>query len=320
MDRQIFYRQQALPSAFLLQDAQWAMEDLGAFMLDVLGSSTAVARLPCTPTSPASLAVKVGPGSIYSFQSLESSPIGARLDGTGGLAADTNTDHKILKRGALRDTQTFSLTVPPTAGQSMVYLIEAQFQEANDAGADLQFYNTLNPNAAIVENLSPARRNKCVLQLKAGAAATTGTQTQPATDAGWVPVWAITVNHSDTSIGTGAIVAASGSPFVSVGSGGGSSTTTNWTTVNAAYTAASGDKLVADTTSIGAFTVSCPAAPVSDSTAFRIKGNFSAHNLTIDGNGHQFDGGPVYGLSSTYTLNQDGVDVTILFDGTHWRV
>jgi hypothetical protein len=318
MDRQIFRRQQNLPSNFLLQADQWTMEAIGLFMADVLGSSTAVARLPCAPTSPMSLAVKVGPGSIYSLQSLEASPIGERLDGTGGLVADTATDHKIVKQGLLRDTQTFSLPVPPTTGQSMVYLIEAQFQEADDAGVDLQFYNTVNPNASIVEHLSPARRDICALQLKAGTAATAGTQTQPTTDAGWVPVWAITVNHSDTSIGSGAIAAAAGSPFVSIGGGGGGGTVTNWTTVNANYTASNGDKLIGDVSG-GTFTVKLPAAPVSDSTTVRIKGNFATTNLTVDPNGHQFDFG-VAGLSSTLVLNKDSIDMLAVFDGTHWRI
>jgi hypothetical protein len=69
----------------------------------------------------------------------------------------------------------------------------------------------------------------------------------------------------------------------------------------------------------GAFTVTLPAAPVADNSTVRVKGNFATNNLTINPNGHQYDFG-VAGLSSTLVLNKDNIDVTILFDGTHWRI
>jgi hypothetical protein len=283
----------------------------------VLGQATVVSRLACTPTTPASMNVKVGPGSIYKLSTLEASAWGQLL-GTGGLDLDVNADHQILKQGILRDTQTFALAAPGTAGQSVVYLIEAQFQETDDATVLTQFYNPDNPNAPIGNNASPFRRNVCALQVKAGTPAATGSQTTPAPDAGWTPVWAITVAFGATTIVSGNIVAAAGAPFISIGSGGGGATVVNWTTVTANYTAVNGDKLVADVSG-GAFTITLPAAPVADVTAIRIKGNFATNNLTVNPNGHQYDFGTA-GLSSTLTLNKDSIDTLIVYDGAHWRI
>lgn len=315
MDREQFYRAEVLFEDALLMGDRLSMEALGLLIQDIIGSATQVAGLACIPTTPASLAVKVGPGRIYKQSTLEASPIGVRV-ATGGLTADTATDHMIMKQGLLRDTQTFNITPPVTVGQSQVFLIEAQFQEADDAAVATQIYNSANPNAPTTENLSPARRCICALQMKPGTAATTGTQSAPSADAGWVPVWAITVAHSDTSIAGGAIVQAAGAPVVTIGSGPGTGTTL-WTTVNSAYTATAGDKLIGDTSG-GAFTVTLPAAPVADSSTVRVKGNFATNNLTLAGNGHNFDLGAL-GTPSTFVLNADNVDVMLVFDGTRWR-
>lgn len=317
MDRPQIFRGQVPFETDLLSANRLAMEALGLFAADVLGQATVVSRLACTPTSPASMSVKVGPGSIYKLSSLEATAMGQLL-GTGGLAADTNADHQIMKQGLLRDTQTFAMTAPVTSGQSVVYLIEAQFQETDDATIPTQFYNTANPNAPITSNASPFRRDICALQVKAGTPATTGSQVCPAADAGWVPVWAVTIAFGATAIVAGNIAAAPSAPFVSIGSGGGGSPVTNWTTVTSSYIAVNGDKLVADVSG-GTFTITLPAAPVADVTAVRIKGNFATTNLTVNPNGHQYDFGSA-GLSSTLTLNKDSIDTTILFDGVHWRI
>ena len=221
MDRVQVYRGEIPYESDWLNTQQWAYEALGLFALDVLGATTAVAGLACNPTSPASLSVTVGPGRIYQKLSLDTAPIG-QVGGIGGLGADTNADHKILKQGLNRDTQTFTFTAPGGAGQSIVYLIQAQFQEVDDASTLLQFYNPADPNSPLSQSMSPARRNKCLLSVKAGTAATTGTQVAPAPDAGWVAVWDITVANGQTTITSGNIAADSAAVFVATGGGGSS--------------------------------------------------------------------------------------------------
>jgi hypothetical protein len=239
MDRAQIYRGELPYETDFLQGHQWNMEALGLWIQDVLGgTSTQVAGFACTATAPASLNVKVGPGRIYKLAALEATDLG-KLLGTGGLSADTATDHQIMKQALLRDTQTFAIVPPGTAGQSQCYLIQAQFQEADDAGVDKQFYNSSNPNASITENVSPARRLKANVGTKAGTAATTGSQSPPAADAGWTPLWVVTVANGATTITGANIAAAAGAPFVAVGSSGGS-VSSSWTTVSSNYTATAG--------------------------------------------------------------------------------
>lgn len=99
-------------------------------------------------------------------------------------------------------------------------------------------------------------------------------------------------------------------------SSGGGFALSNWITETANYTAYSKDRIFADTAG-GAFTIELPATPVSGQTEIWVKGNFSAHNLTIDGNGELFDYG-TFGTSSTLVLNKDVLGVHISFQGTHW--
>lgn len=214
MDRQQVYRSQLPYESDVLGIQQFGYEALGLLAMDVLGASTVVAGLACAPTAPASLSVTVGPGRIYTKAQLDASAIG-QVAGAGGLAADTNSDHQVLKQGLLRDTATFTVTAPATAGQSQVYLIQAQFTETDDAATPLQFYNTANPTAPITQSLSPARRDKCALALKAGTAAATGSQVAPSPDVGWTAVWAITIANGQGTITAPNIAAAPGAPFLS---------------------------------------------------------------------------------------------------------
>lgn len=214
MDRRKVYRSQLPYEIDVLASQQFAYEALGLAMLDILGSATIAGGFACAPTSPASLSVKVGPGRLYLLSVMDTAALG-QIGGIGGLAADTNSDHSIIKQGILRDTQTFTITPPGTAGQSQVFLVQAQFLEADDAVTPTQFYDTDAPSSPISTPVSPYRRDKAVVTVKAGTAATTGTQTQPAPDAGNVALWAITVANGASTITAGNIAAASGSSFIS---------------------------------------------------------------------------------------------------------
>ena len=237
-----------------------------------------------------------------------------QFGGAGGLAADTNGDHFIMKQGVLRDTQTFAITPPGTAGQSQVFLIEAQLLIADDAAAATQFWNPANPNAPISNNVSPFRRDICALQVKAGVAAATGSQTAPTADGGWTPVWAITVANGATTIVAGNIAAAAGSPFINLSGAAGTPGLHNWTTITANYTAVDKDRIICDMTG-GVFTLTLPASPVADQTEVWVKGNFATNNLTIQGNGHGW-----VGFANPLVLNKDFIETHIVYDGANWRI
>lgn len=319
MDRKTAYRNQMPYETDFMLGQRYAYEALGIALLHIFGPSTVVGGLAAAPTSPASLSVTVGPGAIYSFEPLEPTDWG-KLVGTGGLDADTNPDHKVLKQGLLRDTQTFTITPPATSGHSQVFLIQAQFQSADDIEQPAQFYNVSNPNAPIVDDVSQDRRDKCNLGIKAGTSATTGTQTVPAADAGWFPLWNITVANGASTITAPNIVQNAGAPLIDLGSGGGGGGTglRAWAQVaaSASYTAVTGDRLVVGQ---GA-TVTLPASPAFGDQVDVI-GDFSTGSATVARNGKTI--GTIGGVkqASNLTLNEDNLGARLVYvGGDHWHV
>lgn len=285
---------------------------IGLLVRGLIGTDTQIAGLPCSPTTPASLSVVVGPGEIYKFEPFLSDDIG-RLLGTGGIEADTNPDHFIMKQGLLLDSQTFAITPPATSGHSQKFLIQATFQEVDDPPEPTQFYNTQSPSAPITQDLSRARRDKCVLGLKAGTSAPTGSETAPAADAGYVPVWVITVASNASSITAPNIAQAAGAPLIEVGGGSPGGGLPPWTGVNTTYTAAPGDRLLPNMGG-GTFTITLPPAPSAGAEVW-IKGSFASTNLTIGRNGQTING-----AASDLILDKNNITTILVFDGSTWRV
>jgi hypothetical protein len=188
------------------------MIGLGMLAQAALGATTTVVSgLACTPTSPASMQVNVGAGSILQLSTVDTSSYGS-------LAADS-TD-ALVKQGINISNTAFTLTAPVVSGQSINYLIEATLQEADTTPVQLPYYNSANPsqpfsgpnNSGTPQNT--LRTQRVQLQLKAGAPANTGTQATPTVDNGWVGLWVITVNFGAVSVGSGAISAFPNSPFL----------------------------------------------------------------------------------------------------------
>jgi hypothetical protein len=174
------------------------------------GKATIASGFPCDPTSPASMSVIVGEGVMTKWTQVDPSKYGS-------LPADSDM---MLKVGVLSTTTTFSMTAPLTPGHSVDYLIQGQFTEFDTDSVLLPYYNEPNPNVPIQGdggNPQPTTRKATVaLQLKTGTSAPTGTQSPPTHDAGFSPLWTITVNYGQTSIGTISIVKHSGFPTVSL--------------------------------------------------------------------------------------------------------
>ncbi|MEA2757244.1 MAG: hypothetical protein QOJ54_3533 [Aliidongia sp.] len=230
MDRQQVYPLAIPYETDFLSAQRFTQEGLGLLSADLLGSGPIACGLACTPTSPASLAVSVGAGRLYQTSLLDAAAYG-QLTGTnvatingqqiaGGLGPDTDSFHSVLKQGLLRDPQTIACPAPSTAGTSISYLIEAMFQEVDTTPSVLQFFNTQNPGTSLTGpngsglTLPTVRACQCVVQAKTGIAAATGTQTVPATDAGWVPLYVVTVAFGQTVVTAANIAVASGAPFL----------------------------------------------------------------------------------------------------------
>lgn len=213
MDRKAFYYAQVPIGSDQLMGSRFAYEALGLLASDVIGTTTAVGGFACIPTSPASLSVKVGPGRVYMQNTLEATVFSRRAS-LGGLDADTATDHQIVKQGLMRDTKTLSCPAPGTSGFSIVYLLQAAFSESDSAGVSTSIYNPSNPASPTTEMLSRTRLDVSDVTVKAGTAATTGTQTAPSPDAGFIPLWTVTVANGQTQITAGNIAKAANSPFI----------------------------------------------------------------------------------------------------------
>ncbi len=213
MDRRAFYYGQVPTSADILLADRYAYEGQGLMFRDLLGETTQAGGFAITPNSPAALNVKVGPGRIYKFETLEATVFSRRI-GLGGLDADTADDHKIMKQGVMRDTVILATPAPGTGGFSINYLVQATFAESDAAADPTNIYNAANPAIPTTENLSRERRNRATVSVKAGAAAATGTQVTPAPDAGYVALGVVTVANGQTTVVAGNITAAAGAPLV----------------------------------------------------------------------------------------------------------
>jgi hypothetical protein len=211
MDRQIVYPAAIPLETDLLNPQRFTMTALGTLAQAVLGTSTLFQGLACTPTSPASLQIQVGAGSVTSLQNLDNSAFSS-------LAADTT--HQIVKQGIALDAQTFTLTAPTTAGTSQVYLVEACYLDSDTNPVVLPYYNSSNPtqaysgpgNTGVAQDT--LRKGVCSVQVKAGVAAATGSQTIPAADTGYTPLYAVTVAQGQSTIIAGNIAIVSGAPFI----------------------------------------------------------------------------------------------------------
>jgi hypothetical protein len=178
------------------------------------GTSVAAVGLAISATSPASLTVNIGPGAITGFTEVDPNAYGD---------LGTNTD-PLLKVGINLTSTPFTLTAPATSGQSINYLIEALFEEQDIDPIVFPYVNPSNPavpfsgpsNTGATQN--SIRAQIASLQLLAGAAANTGTQTTPATTAGWSPLYVITVNNGQTTVTSSSWSVSPGAPFIGGGS------------------------------------------------------------------------------------------------------
>ena len=210
MDRNIVYPGAIPLDTDLLTANKDVMMAIGALLAATLGSGPVIDGLQVAPSVPASMAVTVAAGSLTTTSVADQAAYGS-------LPADATP---LVKMGVNPLPTSFTLAAPATAGQSVIYLIQAAFGETDDAAAVLPYFNAANPavpylGPANAGTAQPTRRRQFVqLQLKAGAAATTGTQTAPPVDAGWTGLATITVNAGQTTITSAAITALpSGAPL-----------------------------------------------------------------------------------------------------------
>ncbi|MCS3401431.1 hypothetical protein NYE92_01555 [Pantoea sp. B566] len=214
MDRQIVYPGAIPLETDLLNTNKFAMTGMAKLAVAVLGSDTCLYGLHCTPDSPASLRVIVGPGQIYSLQNMDNSPYSS---------LPTDTSQLILKQGLICEATPLTLTAPASAGHSMNYLVQVGYEDVDSDETILPYYNAANPAVAYSGpgnsgKAQPGKRSGvCRLVLKAGVSSPTGSQVTPQPDAGYVAAWGITVTAGMSAITEASIFMIEGAPFLPSG-------------------------------------------------------------------------------------------------------
>jgi hypothetical protein len=210
MDRQIVYPGSIPLDTDLLSIQRNVMVAMGYLAQATLGNTTIADGLACTPTSPASLSIVIGPGSITQFGVVDSEPFGS-------LPALSDP---LVRIGVNLNPSTFTLSPPAVPGQSINYLVEASLLEVDATPVVLPYYNAANPsqpysgpnNTGVAQ--ATQRMQSVQLQIKAGVPATTGQQATPAVDAGWAPLYVIGVPAGATAITAQNIFVFDLAPFI----------------------------------------------------------------------------------------------------------
>lgn len=214
MHRQIVYSGQIPLETDQLTQNRNTMIAMGLLAQDLLGSATIASGLPCTATTPASLAVLVGAGRIYTL---------ANVDGTAYSTLAADTTHQIVKQGILLDPVTLATPAPVTGGFSVNYLIQGIYQDVDTNLVTLPYFNSGNPQQAfsgpggLGAQQPTQRQGQVILSAKAGVPATTGTQATPAPDAGYIGLYVVTVANGQATVTSGNIATYSGAQFLSSG-------------------------------------------------------------------------------------------------------
>jgi len=205
-DRQIIYDQEQGTVGDVLQMQQNYYIGLSRLMGQLI-NYPALGGFLCTPTSPASFGVNIGDGEIYSQEVTDATDYGVAPN---DIAADPTL---IVKQG-IYYAGTFSAPAPVTIGYSINYLIQVGFEETDGSPQSRIFFT----GPALTVNT--VRQDLGVVQIKAGTAATTGTQVTPTPDVDFVGAWVITVNYGDTAVLSGAISQYPNAPFFGASYGG----------------------------------------------------------------------------------------------------
>ncbi len=210
MDRSILY-----PGAIPLAEdglniQRSAMKALGYLAQATLGTGTVADGLACGPVSPASMVLEVGPGSLTSFGVVDGSAFST-------LPADASP---LVKMGIVSGYTSLAFVAPGGAGTAMDYLVQGAFEELDGSPIVLPYYNAAAPSQPYSgpggggASQATVRSQIVSIQLKAGAPAVAGSQVAPGADAGWVPLYVITVPAGATSLTAANIAVAGGAPFL----------------------------------------------------------------------------------------------------------
>jgi hypothetical protein len=211
MDRHINFIAQLFQDLDVLYTNLHPYIGISKLAAGLLGTSTQLNGLACTQTATPSMSVLIAPGEIYALEEIDTSDYGS---------LSTNTT-QILKQGIqLNAITTPIFTAPSTSGDSQNFLIEFAFQEQDGGSKVLPYYNPANPPVPFQgpggdgASQNTVRLDQVIYQIKAGTPATTGSQTTPTPDAGYVGGWVVTIAEGQTTIINADIAEYPSAPFI----------------------------------------------------------------------------------------------------------
>lgn len=219
MNRSIIYPTEQGRSYDYLIGQRDVIEAFGFLMADVLGQTSGfVTGMLGIQTSPASLTIQIGAGSIYQFVVVDPTPIGS-LPASSDMA---------MLQGVTASQLVTLVTSGLASGQNQWVLVEVQFafqdliRPTDPNNGILPFLNPANPSQPFSgpggsgAPLNTERMATAVFKLKYGTPATTGSEVPPTPDSGWLPLFLIDLNNSQTQILTDEIIVAGPSAGVNV--------------------------------------------------------------------------------------------------------
>lgn len=210
MDRATVYNGEELIETDILNGNKFAMIGLAKLAQAVLGTAPVLQGLACTPGT--GLTAAIAAGQVYQMAAVDATPYSS-------LGADAR---QVLKQGILADPIALPVPAPGTAGKSINYLVQVQFQEVDTGALVLPFYNASNPAipysgpGGLGTSSMTIRSGKCAVQVKAGAMANTGSQVTPAADAGWIGAYSVQVDYGMTTVPAPNIAMVAGAPFLTL--------------------------------------------------------------------------------------------------------
>lgn len=210
--RSIFYSLEQILSADLLGAQVYSLIGDANTLQAVLGSAQSViSNLLLSPTDPSSLTLNLTNGFIATLAPVDASSYGS-------LSANTQ---QVLQLGYNQQTNVV-INNTLEAGQAQFVLVEAGFSQIDSDPQVLPYVNISNPavpyngpgNTGIAQDT--IRNEVCVITVKYGTPATSGSEVPPVVDAGQVAVAYIDLEAAQTTITAGQILdpdsVAGGSP------------------------------------------------------------------------------------------------------------
>ena len=213
MDRvQNYNLQTPLTADDLNKERDYTAIALGKIVSALLGQGTVVSDLAATAVASTSVpTLQLSDGQLYELATLDPTAFGSLPVNSFPSTAT------VMKQGLLLasrgDTNTFELTPPGTSGESIIYLLEAQYADLDTDTQTITFYNVSDPTNPTTATQPRVREGTISFVLKAGIASSS--PTAPSADAGYVPLYNIEVAYGQTVLSQSDITVASGAPFLS---------------------------------------------------------------------------------------------------------